>query len=300
MKGPIFLGGFQRSGTTLLRYILDSHPNIACGPETVTLIPDVRKHVEALLYNDRFSESLKNFQLSTEDVYRIFGREPIENFFSKYLAKQNKQRMASKTPTNCLHFDFLGRLFPDAKFIHVIRDGRNCVCSLDKVPWFGNTLSSTASFDLATTRWAKWTEEGMRQGAELGDRYLEVRYEELVLFPEKEIARILQFLQEPWDDSVLKHNEREYVHEVAVDEKNKSGAARPIEARPQDTWRKKMSEKQQRRFSEIAGELLYKLKYETPDELPHGSLYKKPTLQNASLFKKIRTWLARRLCPSGF
>ena len=300
MEGPIFIGGFQRSGTTLLRYVLDSHPNIACGPETVTLVPDVRIHVEKMLANDRFSNSLKNFDLSQEDILRIFAREPIEKFFRKYLAGQCKPRLATKTPTNCLHFDFLGELFPDAKFIHVIRDGRNCVCSLDKVSWFGDTLSNLAAFDLAAERWARWTVEGMRHGSALDDRYLEVRYEALIKEPKSEISRILKFLNEPWHDAVLNHSERKYIHEVAVDSGNKAGASRPIESRAHDAWRKKMSVKQQIRFARIAGELLYDLGYELPSEYPRGAAYKDNESQNKGKFRRARKWLAHRLCPSEY
>ncbi len=278
-NAPIFVGGFQRSGTTLLRYILEAHPNIACGPETVNLIPETRACVETLLGNKMFRESLDAFRLTEEDIYRIYANETLTKFFEKYLETQSKQRLATKTPTNCLHFEFLGRAFPKAYFIHVIRDGRDCVVSLDKVHWFGNTLSDPGSFDLAVKRWARWTYAGRSQGRALGHRYIEVRYENLVSQPEEEIGRILEFVGEPWDDMVMKHHEVEHAHEVSVDDRNRGGASKKIDARRSNPWKSEMTPKQVYRFCRIAGSLLEELDYELSPDWPRGDSYLRPDLK---------------------
>jgi len=291
---PIFIGGFQRSGTTLLRYILEAHPNIACGPETVNLIPETRKCVENLLDNKIFRETLESFQLSEEDIYRIYARDTLAAFFDKYMASQDKPRLATKTPTNCLHFEFLARLFPGAYFIHVIRDGRDCVVSLDKVHWFGNTLSEPGSFDLAVKRWARWTQAGRTQGVELAGHYIEVRYENLVSSPEEEIGRILEFVGEPWDDRVMKHNEVKHAHEASVDNRNKDGASQKIDSGRFNAWKREMSPKQIHRFSRIAGSLLDELGYELPPDLPRGSLYLQPDVKR-NIVQRGASWLTRTM-----
>ncbi|HEY9202187.1 MAG TPA: sulfotransferase [Gammaproteobacteria bacterium] len=259
IKKPIFIGGFMRSGTTLLRYLLDSHPNISCGPETVRFIPELRQYIDNVLCSEVFVETLDNFNLTEKAFLNLAARDPIASFFSPFCEANDKKRWATKTPSNILHFDFLGRLFPDAHFIHVIRDGRDCLCSLNNVDWWGEPLKNPVTFYNTAKRWAEYVETGREHGKNLN--YMEITYEDLTASPKQVLAKILSFIGEDWDDALLSHEKREYKHEVRVDSRNKDGAARPI-TRQESKWKSKFTEKQSRRFSTIAGKLLEELGYD--------------------------------------
>lgn len=260
----------MRSGTTLLRYLLDSHPNISCGPETVRFIPELRQYIDNVLRSEVFEKTLDSFNLNEERFLQLAARDPIASFFSPLCEANNKKRWATKTPSNILHFDFLGKLFPDAHFIHVIRDGRDCLCSLNNVDWWGTPLIDPASFYQTAKRWAEYVEAGKTHGKSLN--YLEITYENLTENPKNELEKILAFIGEDWDDALLSHEKRDYKHEVRVDSRNKTGATRPI-TRQESKWKSTFTEKQSRRFSSIAGGLLDNLGYEIPSTHSINNIY---------------------------
>jgi hypothetical protein len=196
---PIFVVGCQRSGTTLLRLVLDSHPAIACGPET------------------RFLESMT--RIVGEDWPRLARYGPsrqawldsIADWFgglqSDYAASRGKVRWADKTPRYALIMDFLDQMFPDAQFIHVIRDPRDVVLSHRKR--FGYVAALKA-----IRKWPTYVATARATGERLGPgRYLEVRYEDLVSDNEHQLRRVFEFLGEPWDPIVLQYDQ--LPHDVA-------------------------------------------------------------------------------------
>jgi len=130
---PIVVGGCARSGTTLMRVMLDTHPNIYCGPESSLFTPiriKTRRRIRELSWK---------FDVSARDIERLLGAsrclsEFIEKFFNHLTSVHGKSRWGEKTPTNVLHLDYIFRHFPRAKFIHMIRDGRDVACSLRHFP----------------------------------------------------------------------------------------------------------------------------------------------------------------------
>ena len=128
-SSPIVVGGCARSGTTLMRVILDSHPNICCGPESNLFYPG-RRGLETLA--SRFDLPL--------DLLRGILKEShsqaqfIDMFFAEYSSVTGKPKWAEKSPRNILVLDYIFEHFPKARFIHMIRDGRDTVCSLRTIP----------------------------------------------------------------------------------------------------------------------------------------------------------------------
>lgn len=287
-KRPIFIGGFMRSGTTLLRYLLDSHPNISCGPETVRFIPELRTYIDNVLSSDVFVKTLDNFDLNEEKFFSLAATDTISSFFSPLCENNNKTRWATKTPSNILHFDFLSRAFPDAYFIHVIRDGRECLCSLNNVNWWSKPLENPVAFYDTAKRWAEYVETGRTHGKNI--RYLEIKYEDLTENPKQELLKILNFIEEDWDDALLAHEKREYKHEVMVDARNKAGAARPIE-KQEMKWKNILSNKQSKRFSTIAGDLLNDLGYEIPSSHKIDNIYTQQNKKAPINFRLEHRWL---------
>src|SRR5436190_20440848 len=99
----------------------------------------------------------------------------------------------------------LAGLFPEARYVHIVRDVRSVALSLVEMPkeWGTQTVPEGAA------RWRHRVGRGHAEGRALGpDRYLEVRYEDLVDEPERELRRILQFVLLPWDAAVLQYAER--------------------------------------------------------------------------------------------
>lgn len=115
---PIFILGAQRSGTTWLGKAFAQHPDIAYWGEIghLWMWGNSNKQDDVLGISD-FNSKIQRH---------------IESNFSKYLAKLNKNRICDKTPSNCLRIPFIKAVFPDAKIILIIRDGRSVMSSTSK------------------------------------------------------------------------------------------------------------------------------------------------------------------------
>lgn len=186
---PIFIVGCQRSGTTMLRLMLDSHARISCGPETRFL--DDLEHV----VGDDW-QRLSQYGFS-QDEWLARMREFFGGIQADYAASRGKARWADKTPRYALSIPFLVRVFPDAQIIHVIRDGRDVVVSHRKRFGYWSSLK-------ATRKWPMYIQAARSAGAGLRpDQYTEVRYESLVGEPEQTMRALLGFLNEEWDPQIL-------------------------------------------------------------------------------------------------
>lgn len=192
---PIFVVGCHRSGTTLLRLLLDSHPNISCGPETGFLTDFAR------ITRDPMWPHLQQYGFPKEYWHRKVA-ELFDSFQSDYARGRGKVRWAEKTPNYALHLDYINELFPTCQVIHIIRDGRDVVAShLDR--W--GYLSAVK----ATRKWPLYIDRTRRAGARLpAHRYQEIRYEDLVDDTEAIMRKLLDFLGEPWDEGVLQYDQK--------------------------------------------------------------------------------------------
>jgi len=194
---PIFVIGSPRSGTTLVRLILDSHPNISCGEETHFL-----RDLEAVV--GRNWDLVATYGLPREWwIERLRGL--YDTFQAEVLARNGKARWAEKDPTYTLHVPFIEELFPSAVFVHLLRDGHDVVAS------FRDRWGYKSAARAARTEWARYVEAARHLGRRLpGDRFLELRYEVLVAEPETQGQRLFEFLGEPWDPSVLEFDPSEH------------------------------------------------------------------------------------------
>lgn len=213
----IFVGGVPRSGTTLMRAMLDAHPSIRCGEET-HLVPNIlgvrrnwmgdmdetgnKTQHETIARN---KERLLNAGI-TADVFD----SAISKFVLELIVKHGKwaPRLCNKDPLVLSHSIYVKkRLFPNSKFILMIRDGRASVHSMisRKVGVGGFNLKS---YKDSMKSWNKMIERMYAQCVELGrETCLPVYYEQLVLHPESEMRKILQFLGVKWNDAVLHHED---------------------------------------------------------------------------------------------
>ena len=131
----------------------------------------------------------------------------MASFFDLAASRRGKSRWAEKTPLNVRHLGWIYRHFPNARFIHVIRDGRDVACSLRSHPvrrfvdgaWA--SVPQNRSVASCIQQWLTLTGEGM--GWRADPRYLEVRYEDLVRDPEATMRRVMAFVGEPFDEAWL-------------------------------------------------------------------------------------------------
>jgi hypothetical protein len=193
---PIFIVGSPRSGTSLLRLILDSHPSIACGPETHVLSDlddSLGRHWIRL---QRYGAEMEYWHGAYAEV---FGR-----FQAEYAARKGKARWADKTPSHAQHLEFVTTLFPEAQVLHVIRDARQVTASaLARWGW-------RRAWAIPAT-WRRSVEMARRHGstAESG-HYREVRFEELVGATEETLRGVFEWLGESWDPCVLEYDRFEH------------------------------------------------------------------------------------------
>jgi sulfotransferase family protein len=167
--------------------MLDAHPNISCGPETLFM-----RHIADL---ERQHLHLTQF-LITEEEWHAHLRDLFLWLHVRRAAQLGKTRWVDKSPSYALITDFLDTLFPNCQIVHVIRDPRDVVDSWRR-RW------GPRSAFRATRLWPLHVQSARQFGAAHPERYFEMRYEELVRSPERVMRELIEWLEEPWDDRVL-------------------------------------------------------------------------------------------------
>ena len=216
---PVFVVGMNGSGTTMLLDNLGRHSELYAFPRETRLIPHLiaslhrfgdleqdsnyRKLWEEVLGMTVFRYANNNHKPPLPDDWREYSRDlagVLDGTFRFFAASENKRRWCEKTPHYVQHIIKLAELFPRARFIHVIRDGRDCAASFNRRWW--------RTPELSMFRWKKVVREGRRQGMELGpDRYMEVRYEDITTDPETHLRRLCAFLGIPFEAAVLESSQ---------------------------------------------------------------------------------------------
>merc|ERR1719414_2400958 len=200
----IFIGGVPRSGTTLMRAMLDAHPEVRCGEETrvVPRLLQMRSHWKK---SQKESMRLEEAGL-TDDVLA----SAISSFILEVVARHGEPapRLCNKDPFTLKSGQYLRELFPNSKFLFMVRDGRATVHSIisRKVTITGFDLKS---YRQCLQKWNAAISAMNEECKELGpDHCLKVPYEQLVLHPRKWMENILEFLELPWTEDVLHHEKQ--------------------------------------------------------------------------------------------
>jgi hypothetical protein len=204
---PFFIVGSARSGTTWLRIILNAHSQIAVPPESRFVVSlwegsdnvDAGELLQRLARNKRFQA----WDLPIAEVERVLPRRPtytqvMAAAYVAYARAHRKSRWGDKTPRYVEHIDLLARLWPDARFVHQIRDGRDVALSYADVPFGPKSVAAAADL------WSKRVRAGMGAGRGLGPgRYLETRYEAFVAEPERHTRSLCEFLGVTYEPEML-------------------------------------------------------------------------------------------------
>lgn len=207
-----FIVGCGRSGTTLLAVMLDAHPSIAIPGESGFLLricnqapPPDGDVVDSFVHSVRGLRRFRAWGLTEEELRRGLGDlapttmpAALVGTYRLYAEKVGKPIAGDKTPVHVQLMPQLAANFPNAAFIHVIRDGRNVALATLDAPWGPTSVAESALY------WRRRVNIGRRQGAALGSgRYMEVRYEDLLADPEVELRRVCKFLGVTYDSAML-------------------------------------------------------------------------------------------------
>lgn len=255
----VFIGGCGRSGTTLFKELLNRHSRCACGPETSLYgLPFNVDNIVAPWDMDR--EQLERTVMDSNDLIEFADR-----FAGEFLKGEGKARWVEKTPNNVRAIDRLLTWYPNCKFIHVVRDGRDVVCSLRHHPRERILEGKIVPFDVDNPVWLsaqRWLGD-TRMGLAYKDhpRCLEVRYESLVTQPEIELERVCAFIGEAYEPSMLDQSANG--EQRSGQYLNNEMASRPISAKSVGRWKTDMTPKERLEFIDEAGELLITLGYVT-------------------------------------
>jgi hypothetical protein len=271
----LFVVGCGRSGTTLLRAMLDSHSELAIPGESHFLMPmaeDCRRYeqngelsVDLFVTDLLASERFLYWDLSEEDVRAaLAAREPrdfpgaVRAVYAFYAARNGKPRYGDKTPNHVLAIPLFASVFPEARFLHLIRDGRDVALSLVDVPHWGPNDVATAAL-----RWKQFVEAGrLAAGALDPSRYREVRYEELLEEPEETLRDVCGFVGLDFEAGMLDYHKRvdALLQTVSSPEIHQRLSLRPTKGLRD--WRTQMTADDQGAFERVAGDLLAELGYE--------------------------------------
>jgi Sulfotransferase family len=225
----------------------------------------------------------------------------IGTVYAVYAEERGKPRWGDKTPMYMQNLRLLERLFPDALFVHLIRDGRDAATSFLAMP--RGIVTETWMHPRTAAEFAcQWRTEvaaARRLGRRVGARYLEVRYEDLVADAEGQLGRICEFAGLPYEPELI-----DYAGNVDVSAKpHQQSLMQPLTEGLRD-WRKQMSPADVAAFEHVAGDLLQELGYETssgPDpsgRLRRASYTTRALAWRGASFALRRSFLWRRRHPS--
>jgi sulfotransferase family protein len=289
-----FIVGVGRSGTTLLRLMLDAHPAMAIPPETHFLPSMVESFGAVRVTPERVLEAIKDapqsgwvesgvdderFLAELAELRPLNAPDALRSFFRLYAERHGKTRFGEKTPRYVESIDLIAGALPEARFIHMIRDGRDVALSTNKrLVELRN--ASPVPIERMAKRW-RGRIIGARRASRASGRYLEVRYEDLVLDTEPVLRRVAEFVELDWDPVMLSYHERaeERLQEMNVDH-DRAGRRRgvlrgeerlkahaltsaPPQADRTAVWKTDMEPADVASFESVAGDLLAELGYET-------------------------------------
>lgn len=273
---PILLFGMERSGTTLLSMMVGAHPQIAV-PLSVTGMwyeffanlkvryndlaseSDVGRLVDSVLAHERirlWDSVLDRDRIHENCRTRDFG-SVVAAVHGEYARQQGKPRWANIDIATLDSMHIANAWFPNGRFVHIIRDGRDVALSHQTMPYGAGNIAECAM------AWDRRVGQNLRIGAVLGpSRYLAIRYEDLILEPQAALHRICEFLSVPFSPAMLEY--RQTVERTIPTDKRWlwPEISKPPQRSRVGVWKTHMSPTQRTVFEWNAGDLLRELHYE--------------------------------------
>ena len=219
---PFFIVGSGRCGSTLLRAMLEAHPDVHIPPESglASMVREYRRYsrlpwnvvLRILLAPLGYDHAWEAWELAPGPLFcELHGLPPEARNVATVLDalyrahtrghKPSASRWGDKTPPHTPELPVLQAVFPDLQVVHMLRDGRDVVQSFMRV--------SQAGLPYFARAWLRAVRTAQAFGARHPAQYLEVRYEDLVREPHAIIQRVATFLDLAFDERMLRHHELE-------------------------------------------------------------------------------------------
>lgn len=315
-ESVFFVAGEMRSGTSWLRRTLSAHPQIACGHEGSFFGRDY-DHESIPVYKGPVSSFTRGFAVAKEfrtwhelpwnqwagdydEDLRAVVRRSIDYFLEKEVVRTGKVIVGDKSPQHTENLDEIHDYYPDAKVIHIVRDGRDVAVSAMNHWWRLAQDSPEAAFELdpqelrnrdeyqadragylasgksifleerleqLARRWSYRTEKARRDGLELyGEGYLEIRYEDLLAGGADTLARVLDFLGARSGEVVVQRCLRASSFEKASNRRQgEEDSGSFFRKGVAGDWRNVFTARDREIYESVAGEQLEETGYETGD-----------------------------------
>ncbi|XP_039247726.2 protein-tyrosine sulfotransferase 1-like isoform X2 [Styela clava] len=260
----IFIGGMHRSGTTLMRTMLDAHDDIRCGPE-IAVITDV-----LFLREEISNDPVIASYLSNIDVYPEITDNAVAQFILEVIIRHGPPaiRYCNKDPFQMKYSKYLHNLFPNAKFVLMIRDGRamtHSIISRKLKIWKYNIDSYRETLSI----WNENIEIMYKQCIELGDKTcLLVHYEQLILQPVSTTKKLFKFMGIPWSSAVLHHEKYTNESDFSTAEVSTDQVSKPLYLAGLTQWFGNIPEDVEKDMMKIAP-MLSVLGYNPEDKTPN-------------------------------
>lgn len=274
---PFFIVGAQRSGTTLLRLMLNRHPEISVPFESgfITVFyrkldryGDLARRENATrLLRDIAEYPLEKFGRLIKDPDAILAcpvasyADLVNAIFTVDAREKKKARWGDKTPSYVTDLEVLWALFPGCRIIHVVRDGRDVALSNQKIEWGIHSLPRAAE------DWRWKTTLGHKVGAVLSGHYLELKFEDLVLQPEDTLQRVCAFLDVTFDPAMVSYETSAENELPDIARQWHRNSVRAPDPSLVYMWKRRMSRTDRIIFEQVAGDALELFGYES-ERLP--------------------------------
>lgn len=253
---PVFVVGAARSGTTLLQSMIDAHPDIALVGELhfFDQILRLRESIPEPL-DGKAIEPLRRGILTCHAVQFVpeieraldlalprLAADPrptygqlLRRMLEAFRELRGAGRVGEKTPTNIRYLPEIVALFPDARIVHILRDPRDSISSRIRYPF----SSPSVIFNTLLWKIEMMLAFDFRAAEAGNERYMEVRYEDLVQDPERELRRVCRFIDVDYAEDMLAGHQR--VDLMVKDEPWKEGVGKPVNSRSVGAWRQRLA-----------------------------------------------------------
>lgn len=260
MPRPIFIMGSMRSGTTLLRLMLDSHQALAIGWETgFARAIKHTKSVPDFIYGDGW---YRRYGITDEEMNSRL-RQFYSSIFEQYARREGARRWGEKTPLNVFRIHDLDSIFPDSQFLWIVRHPCAVVASLAKWDY---------GLEYSVKYWNNVYERLFESYARLGERRVHcLRFEDLVLEPRSALESAVDFLDEPWCELMLRHYEVQPAKGVTVVEGG-SRADQAVDPERVGDWLVNLDAETRSAISKASEQLMTQFGYQPDESLPRGPI----------------------------